>query len=60
MTTLDQIFEKVLIRLSEKFGVKMGDAEYTGPGVPDEGDMPGGIYAKRSKKKLRVRKTLAK
>lgn len=57
MTTLDQILEKVMHRLIEKFGVKIGDAKHTGPGVPDEGDIAGGIY---KKKKLRVRKPLTK
>jgi hypothetical protein len=53
------IVEKVLIKLLEKFGVKMGDAEHTGPGVPDEGDIEGGIYDKK-RRRLKSRKSLAK
>jgi hypothetical protein len=48
---LNSLTEKVFKILLEKFGVKMGDAEHTGPGVPDEGDLKDGIYGKKRKKK---------
>ena len=51
--------EKILKRLLEKFGTRMGDAEYVGPGVPDEGDIVGGRYGKK-KRKLKSRKSLTK
>ena len=50
----DKIIQKILENLLEKFGVKMGDAAYTGPGVPDEGDIKGGIYDKKLRKKKKL------
>lgn len=49
----EKITLKIFKRLIEKFGLKIGDADYTGPGVPDEGDAARGIYRRRSKIKKR-------